>query len=224
MRPSPWPRSHNHRDAAGRHTLLAPKSAQFAPSDRPVMPCEDDRWPGEMLLLPPIRVQHGSASFTGDQCTVSFSRSIVANSAAPRAQLRSIDPHIYTLLAPRFGGAESVFCSRSASPCAGIFLISSSWCRAHPREQHCCLRGPQSNDAYKARRRHRDVPMSGSPQMKAISAVIHILRIWRMQLHDAFLFIPEQVFYKAHLFPIRTAPRRRDRNMLPTRTNKSTYL
>ncbi|KRR17525.1 hypothetical protein CQ13_36200 [Bradyrhizobium retamae] len=59
--------------------------------------------------------------------------------------------------------------------------------------------------------------------MQAIPAVIHVLRMRRMQLHHALLFIPKQVFDEAHLFPVRTTSRRRDGDMLPTWANKSDY-
>ncbi|RXH32463.1 hypothetical protein XH84_14925 [Bradyrhizobium nanningense] len=45
-----------------------------------------------------------------------------------------------------------------------------------------------------------------------------------MQLHDAPLFIPEQVFDKAHLLPVWTTPRGRNSDMLQARMDKCSYL
>lgn len=99
-----------------------------------------------------------------------------------------------------------------------------SRCRRHLRKQRCRVRRSKSDNAYKAWRWHRNIPICRLPQMQAIAAVIHILRMRRMQLHHAFLFIPEQILDKAHLFPVRAAPRRRRGDMLPAWANQSADL
>lgn len=91
---------------------------------------------------------------------------------------------------------------------------------SHSCQQRRRLGRSEANDAYERCRWPWNVLANGLPKMQAVPAVVHVLRGWRVQLHHAFLFIPKQVLDEAHLFPVRTTPRRRDGDVLPSRADQ----
>jgi hypothetical protein len=54
--------------------------------------------------------------------------------------------------------------------------------------------------------------------MKTILVAIYILGLWWVELNDAILLVPEQIFYKTHLLPKWTvlSALNRHTDMLPT--------
>jgi hypothetical protein len=76
------------------------------------------------------------------------------------------------------------------------------------------LNEPHSFDANKFTRRQRKLSAIGAtPQMQATGMVIHVLRVWRVELNYRVLWLKEQVFHLAHEFPAwRSCPLIEERN------------
>lgn len=72
-------------------------------------------------------------------------------------------------------------------------------------------------------RRSRHFRIKATPQMQAVWVAVHVLRFWRVELHNAVLGVPKESLDIAHFVPRRHAIFERHGNVLPSFASRCDY-